>query len=286
VIQSVVDRFDAADVLDTVERHRVTALQIVGDAFGRPLLRALDHRARDLGSLRFITSGGTVLSPDVRAELHRHLPGVRIVDIMGSSESGRLAVATHDTGHSTGFVPSEGSVVVDPSRRSLVSVDDDQIGWLATTGPIPLGYLGDPDKTATTFPTIAGTRYTVPGDRARWRPDGTVEVLGRDAAVINSGGEKVFAEEVEAALRSHPAIEDAVVVGRPHPTLGSEVCAVVSLLPGHEPPALADLRTFLGRSLSRYKLPRELAVRPAVQRSPAGKTDYAWAREQIVRPGL
>jgi fatty-acyl-CoA synthase len=280
VIQSVVHHFDAIDVLDTAARHRVTSMQIVGDAFGRPLLDALAHHHVDLSSLRFVTSGGTALSSDVRAGLQAALPGVTILDIMGSSESGRLAVATHTSARTGGFVPSGGSTVVDEERTRLVPVADDHVGWLATTGPIPLGYLNDPAKTAATFPMLDGVRYTVHGDRARWRPDGTVEVLGRDASVINSGGEKVFAEEVEAALKAHPAVLDALVVGRPHRVLGSEVCAVVAMRPGVDV-TLEELREVAGQHLSRYKLPRVLVAVAAVQRSPAGKPDYAWARPQL-----
>lgn len=280
VLQSVVHHFDPFDVLDTAARHRVTSLQIVGDAFGRPLLDALAAHRPDLSALRFVTSGGTALSPEVREGLRTALPGVTILDIMGSSESGRLAVATHAPGRTGGFVPSGAAAVVDDDRTALLGRDDEAVGWLATTGPIPLGYLGDPDKTRATFPTIAGVRYTVPGDRARWRPDGTVEVLGREASVINTGGEKVFAEEVEAALKAHPAVLDALVVGRPHPVLGSEVCAIVAVRPGTSP-TLDELRGVAGEHLSRYKLPRQLVLRDAVQRSPAGKPDYGWARRQL-----
>ena len=280
VIQSVVHHFDPVDVLDTAARHAVTSMQIVGDAFGRPLLDALDHRPVALPALRFVTSGGTALSPDVRAGLHAALPGVTILDIMGSSESGRLAVATHTATRSGGFVPSGASTVVSDDRTRLVPRDDEHVGWLATTGPIPLGYLNDPDKTAATFPEIDGARYTVPGDRARWRPDGTMEVLGRDASVINTGGEKVFAEEVEAVLKVHPAVVDALVVGRPHPVLGNEVCAVVAVRPG-QTVSLEELRALAGEHLSRYKLPRLLVTTDAVPRSPAGKPDYGWARSQL-----
>ena len=281
VIQSVVHHFDPFDVLDTAARHRVTSLQIVGDAFGRPLLDALAAHPPDLSALRFVTSGGTALSPEVRDGLRAALPGVTILDIMGSSESGRLAVATHAAGphrwvRAVGRRRGGGR----RARRRVIARDDDTIGWLATTGPIPLGYLGDPDKTRPRSPTIDGVRYTVPGDRARWRPDGTVEVLGREASVINTGGEKVFAEEVEAALKAHPAVLDALVVGRPHPVLGSEVCAVVAVRPGTAP-TLEELRSVAGEHLSRYKLPRHLVLRDAVQRSPAGKPDYGWARDQL-----
>ena len=280
VIQSIVHRFDAHDVLSTAAQHRVTSLQIVGDAFGRPLLDALARERYDLSALRFVTSGGTALSAEVRDGLRAALPGVTILDIMGSSESGRLAVATHGPERTGGFEPSGGAVVVDEDRRALVAPTDDHVGWLATTGPIPLGYLGDEAKTVATFPTIDGVRYTVPGDRARWRPDGTIEVLGRDASVINTGGEKVFAEEVEEALTTHPAVIDALVVGRPHPVLGNEVCAVVAVRAGASV-TVDELRAHAGSLLARYKLPRHVVVCDAVQRSPAGKPDYAWARAAV-----
>lgn len=283
VIQEVVDRFDADDVLTCVERHRVSSLQIVGDAFGRPLLDALARHRYDLRSLRFITSGGTALTADVRAGLHRALPGVTILDILGSSESGRLAVATHRRAAPAGFVPSGSAVVLDSDRGRVLAGDDDQVGWLATSGPIPLGYLGDRSRTEATFPVIDGVRYAVPGDRARWGPDGTIDVLGRDAAVINTGGEKVFAEEVEAQLKTHPCVDDALVVGRPHIVLGSEVCAVVAVRPGTTLD-LDQARAHLAVHLARYKLPRALVVAERIQRSPAGKPDYAWARAQLVGP--
>jgi fatty-acyl-CoA synthase len=280
ILQSVVRHFDPIDVLDTIARHRVTSVQIVGDAFGRPLLDAMASHRVDLSSLRFLTSGGTVLSPDVRDGLRAALPDVTILDILGSSESGRLAVATHGPGRTGGFVPAGAALVVDEHRRALVPPDDDHVGWLATTGPIPLGYLGDEARTHATFPVIDGVRYTVPGDRARWRADGTVEVLGRDSSVINTGGEKVFAEEVEDALKTHPAVTDALVVGRPHPTLGHEVCAVVAVRPT-EVIGAEELRAHVAQHLARYKLPRRVVVRADVQRSPAGKPDYVWARAQL-----
>ncbi len=288
VIQRIVDRFDPDDVLDTAAAHRVTSLQIVGDAFARPLVEALDRRTRRLDALRFITSGGTALTAPVRAALRRHLPEVTILDILGSSESGRLAVATTPPNGppGRGFEPSAGATVVDDSRTTVLDRDDRRTGWLATTGAIPLGYLGDPIKTAQTFPVIGGRRYSVPGDRARWHADGTVELLGRDAAVINTGGEKVFAEEVEAAIAHHPAVADVLVVGRPHPTLGSEICAVVARRPGAPGPTdlLAELRALLDGHLARYKMPRVLVDVDRIRRSPAGKPDYAWARSVAAPP--
>jgi 3-oxocholest-4-en-26-oate---CoA ligase len=278
IFPSDVHRFSAVDVLQTIERSRATALQIVGDAFGRPLLDALRGAPFDLGSLRVITSGGTALSPDVRAGLQAALPGVTVLDIVGSSEAGRLAVASHDASGSSGFVPSGSTTVITDTRDALLVPSDDAVGWLATAGAIPLGYLGDKAKTEATFPIIDGVRYVVPGDRARWRVDGSIDILGREAAVINTGGEKVFAEEVEAALISHPAVDDALVVGCPHPTLGSEVCAVVAT---RHPVGADELRDHVAQTLSRYKLPRRIVFADAVERSPAGKPDYPWARGRL-----
>jgi len=278
VIQSVVHHFDAVDVLDTAARHAVTSMQIVGDAFGRPLLDTLDHHPVALPALRFVTSGGTALSPDVRAGLQAALPGVTILDIMGSSESGRLAVATHTATKTGGFVPSGASTVVSEERDRLVPRDDDHVGWLATTGPIPLGYLNDPDKTAATFPEVHGVRYAVAGDRARWRPDGTIELHGRDSVCINTGGEKVFAEEVETALKTHADVFDAVVCGRPSDRWGEEVVALVQLRPGRDPDD-AELLAAAGGHIARYKLPKQIVRLDRMVRSPSGKADYRWARD-------
>jgi fatty-acyl-CoA synthase len=154
---------------------------------------------------------------------------------------------------------------------------DDELGWLAKHGRLALGYLGDPTRTAETYPVIAGVRYAVPGDRARLRPDGMVEVRGRDSATINTGGEKVFAEEVEAALRTHPDVYDCVVAGRPSDRWGSEVVAVVQLREGCEADEDALLDAAAER-ISRYKLPKAFVFVDEVVRSPSGKPDYPWAR--------
>jgi fatty-acyl-CoA synthase len=154
-------------------------------------------------------------------------------------------------------------------------------GWLAQSGYVPLGYLGDAEKTARTFPTIDGVRYSIPGDRARHLADGEILLLGRDSVTVNSGGEKIFAEEVEKAIASHPAVVDVVVAGRPSERWGSEVVAVVALAPG----AAADAESLIAHaaeSLARYKIPKAIVFRPAIERSPAGKADYRWAREQVL----
>jgi acyl-CoA synthetase (AMP-forming)/AMP-acid ligase II len=153
------------------------------------------------------------------------------------------------------------------------------VGWFAQTGRVPLGYLGDREKTARTFPVIDGVRYSVPGDRARHREDGSIEVLGRDSVTINSGGEKIFAEEVEHAIKQHPDVYDCVVTGRPSERWGQEVVAVVRLREGTTPDD-AGLLAEAGKTLARYKLPKLIVYRDEIQRSPSGKADYRWAKEQ------
>jgi fatty-acyl-CoA synthase len=208
------------------------------------------------------------------------LPTINNVDNVGSSESGRQGVAD---GRADGFRAHGAATVLDDGRSRLLAPGDRSLGWLATTGRIPRGYLGDAAKTTATFPVIDGTRYVVAGDRARWNTDGSIELLGRESSTINSGGEKVFAEEVEAALRGHPAIADAVVAGRPSERWGEEVVAVVALRPGQEQVTDDELRDACAATLARYKLPRAFVRVDAVQRTASGKSDHAWARSVVAR---
>ena len=276
VVQDDPAHLDPADVLRTCERERVTSLQIVGDSFARPLLDELDAHDYDLSHLRFLLSGGAVLSPPVKARLAARLPGLRIVDVLGSSETGRQAVAG---GSGPAFRPERTTVVLSGDRTHRLAPGDDEIGWLAQAGRVPLGYLGDPARSAATFPVIDGVRHAVAGDRVRLLADGTVELLGRDSVTINTGGEKVFAEEVEQVLGDHPAVADVVVAGRPSERWGNEIVAVLSLRPGKPRPADDELRAHCRAALARYKVPKAFHWVGRVARSPAGKADYAWARE-------
>jgi fatty-acyl-CoA synthase len=188
-------------------------------------------------------------------------------------------VSTKASGASTGtFTAGAGSVVLDEDLTSVLEAGHEGAGWLAKAGRIPLGYLGDQDKTARTFPSVGGVRYSVPGDRARLREDGVVELLGRDSVTINSGGEKIFAEEVEAALMHHPGVYDVVVCGRPSERWGNEVVAIVRLKEG-EAASEADLLAECEKHVARYKLPKAFVFRDEIVRSPAGKADYRWAKE-------
>ena len=279
VVQDRTDTFVAADVLDTCERRRVTSLQIVGDAFARPLVDELRRQTRDLSALRHLLTGGAILSPAIQHDLLELLPGLKIVDVLGSSETGRQAVANTSGDQPDGagrFAPAATTAVIREDRQSVLPADDLSIGWLGQGGRMPRGYLGDEARTTATFPTISGVRWAVAGDRARHRGDGTIELLGRESVTINTGGEKVFAEEVEQALKAHPAVYDVLVVGRPSDRWGQEVTAVVAFRSGRSA-TVEELRSECGQHLARYKLPRHLVTVDSIQRSPSGKPDYAWA---------
>ena len=275
-------RFDPHDFLSAIERERALTCTIVGDAFARPVLDQLARRSYDLSSLLVVGSGGAPLSTAHKREFLERIPHVTIMDSIGSSETGAQASnpSNRSTGVSTGdFRPLAGAGVVSADLARVLSPGDDELGWFAQRGRVPLGYLGDAEKTARTFPVIEGVRWSVPGDRARYRADGTIEVLGRDSVTINSGGEKIFAEEVEHALKLHPAVYDCVVAGRPSERWGQEVVAIVQLREGAAATE-AELTAEAAKHLARYKLPKAVVYRDRIQRSPSGKADYRWAREQ------
>jgi acyl-CoA synthetase (AMP-forming)/AMP-acid ligase II len=274
-------RMDPADVWRTVERHRVLTLQIVGDAMGRPLIDELDRNTYDLSGLLALVSGGAALNSSLKERFLEHVPNAIVLDAVGSSETGAQMGHTSSKGAaSTGtFQPGPETSVVSADLTSELAPGSPDVGWLAQRGHVPLGYLGDAAKTAATFPVIDGVRFAVPGDRAIWRADGIIELLGRDSVCINSGGEKIFAEEVEQALAHHPAVYDVIVVGRPSEQWGNEVVAVVQLAEGAsvtDAELLAEAETHIAR----YKLPKAFIYRDAIVRSPAGKADYKWARAQ------
>jgi 3-oxocholest-4-en-26-oate---CoA ligase len=280
-VQSVPERLDPVDVWGLIEREQLNFLLIVGDAFARPLLDELARGAYDLSSLTVLLSGGAPLSAHLKDEFLQHLPTLMIVDGLGSSEAGgQLSHVSAGGGSTTGtFAIAPGNHVLSADLDRELQPGDDELGWLAKSGNLALGYLGDPDKTARTYPVIDGQRYAVPGDRARLRADGDIELHGRDSVTINSGGEKIFAEEVEAAIKRHPAVYDCVVAGRPSPRWGNEVVAIVRLRDG----VAADEAALLAEAeqhIARYKLPKAFVFVPVIQRSPSGKADYRWAKEQ------
>ena len=286
VFSAITDRFDADEVVATIEREKVMAVTVVGDAMARPLAAAIERGTADLSSLAVVANGGALLTPTAKQRLIDVKPGLIVVDGVGSSEtgaqmthmsaSGAVATGKFTAGPDTFVAAEDLSVILEPGH--------DGMGWLAQRGYVPLGYKGDATKTAATFPVIDGARYSVPGDRARHLPDGSIELLGRDSVTINSGGEKVFVEEVETAIASHPAVADVVVSGRPSEKWGQEVVAIVALADGASTDA-QELIDHAADSIARYKLPKAVVFRPVIERSPAGKADYRWAREQAISGG-
>ena len=283
-MQSETRKLDPHDIWSTVERERATALTMVGDAFGRPLLDQLERRDYDLSSLRLMTSGGAILTAALKAEFLERLPDVRILDTLGSSESGSQGVQSARKGGSTStgdFELVSDNTVLKEDLSGPVEPGSGEQGWLARAGRVPLGYLDDPDKSQRTFPTVDGVRYAVPGDRAELEADGTLRLLGRDSVTINTGGEKVFAEEVEHALKHHPAVYDTVVVGTPHDRFGQQVTALVQLR-GGETPSEDALLAVARAHVAGYKLPRRFVFVEAITRSPSGKADYRWAKARAL----
>jgi acyl-CoA synthetase (AMP-forming)/AMP-acid ligase II len=279
VFASVVDHLDADEVVATIEREQVMVATVVGDAMARPLAAAIERVGTT--PLSAVANGGALLTPTTKQRLIDAKPGMVVIDGVGSSETG--AQLTHMSAPgavSTGrFKPGPDTVVVSEELSTVLAPGHDGIGWLGQRGYVPLGYKGDATKTAATFPVVDGVRYAVPGDRARHLEAEVIELLGRDSVTINSGGEKIFAEEVETAIASHPAVADVVVAGRPSERWGQEVVAVVALEDGANADA-DELIAHTAASLARYKLPKAIVFRPVIERSPAGKADYRWAREQ------
>ena len=270
--------FDAARALTIVAEERIQLIQLVGDALALRLAEELHrHGDRyDLSDLVMIASSGAVLSPSVQQDLHQLLPTTRVINRFGASETGPQGRVAHDKGEeSPRLIADADTAVLDDDFRP---VGPGGAGLLARTGAIPLGYWGDPEKTARTFPVVDGVRWSVPGDRARVEEDGSIVVLGRGTVVINSGGEKIFPEEVETTLKAHPAVFDAIVVGVPDEVYGQRVAAVVQLREAADEPSLQELQAHAREHIAGYKVPRQVTVVDAVQRTAVGKADYAWAK--------
>ena len=274
---------DLAKVLDLVERERIVMLSLIGDAAARPLVETLEANPGkwDTSSVRMLGSGAAILTSEMRERLLAALPTVLAInEAVGSSEAPVTALATAVRGaptiQSLAFTAREGITVVLDDDLRPVAPGSGVEGWLAAGGRVPIGYYNDPEKTASTFVTVDGVRYSIPGDRALIEADGTIRLLGRGALCINTGGEKVYPEEVEAVLKAHPSIDDALVVGLPDDRWGQRVAAVVA---SRESLALEDVQAHCRASLAGYKVPRSIAVVDKVERNPAGKADYRWALE-------
>ena len=281
VIQSHPERLDADDIWSTIEREKVRFLVIVGDAFGRPLIDQLDKKSYDLSSFGILLSGGAILTPALKDAFLERIPHLMIIDGFGASETGGQGqqVSLGGSKASTGtFRMNEDTMVLRQDLSGPLEPGSEETGWLARKGHVPLGYFKDAEKSAKTFPQIGAARWAVPGDHATISADGTITVLGRGSVSINSGGEKIYPEEVEKALKHHPSVYDAVVVGTPNDRFGQQVTAVVQTRAG-ERPSEAELTDFAARHLARYKLPRAVLFVDEMVRSPSGKADYRWAKK-------
>ena len=275
--------FDPDFALRVISEERVSVVMTIGDAYARPIIDLLEVRGTDgydLSTLVAYASGGAILSPSLKASINELLPHVLVMDGFGASETGgqgQLAGQSED-GAPT-FVMDATNVVI-AEDGTVCTPGDGRMGMLATSGHIPLGYYKDEAKTAETFPMVDGVRYAIPGDLARHLADGTIAVYGRGSVSINSGGEKIFPEEVEKALKSHPAVIDAIVVGTPSERWGSQVTAVVQIRAGTvSAPDAEELRDHCRMHLAGYKIPRNVVFIDVVRRSPSGKPDYRWAKD-------
>lgn len=281
-------RLDAHAVWRAVAQHKADQIGIIGDAFARPLITAQREGKYDLSSLRVLVSTAAVLSPTVKQELLAELPPIMVIESIGASELGMQAMA-NDTDSGQKGVPAyqlrEGTVLLKQDRSGELEPGTDETGWITSTGDLCLGYMGDKEKTEATFQTINGKRYAIGGDRGRFLPDGRVLFLGRDSSCINSGGEKIYAEEVERIVKSHPAVYDALVVGIPNERWGQQVTAVMALTPGSAAPTLEELRAHCAPHLADYKLPKGIVVVPEVARAPNGKPDYESAKRSAIAAG-
>jgi 3-oxocholest-4-en-26-oate---CoA ligase len=280
--------FDAHEIWKAVQQHQVNVLVIIGDAMARPLIEAYAGGDYDASSLVAMSSSAALFSPAVKDACTKALPDVVITEAIGSTETGFAGISFVTAGE-----PHLGGPTVMAGPDVIVLGDDGrpaepgQVGRLARGGHVPLGYYKDPARTAAMFAEVNGRRYAVPGDMARVQDDGTVTLLGRGNTCVNTGGEKVFPEEVEGTLKSHPDVFDALVIGVPDELLGQRVAALVQLRPG----AAADLgalQEHVRRQLAGYKVPRTIWLADAIRRTVSGKADYGWAREYAAghAPGL
>ena len=271
--------FDARLVLELAERERVALMSIVGDAYAGPLVEELRRRPYDLSCLLILGTGGAATGEQHKEALVELLPNLVIRDGYGSSETGGMAYGARTrTSRQEGFAPSPGGTVVSADRSRFLEPGEKDVGWTARRGRVPLGYLGDRVRTEETFPIVDGERIAIPGDRAQLTADGRILMLGRDALVVNTGGEKVFVEEVEEVVRRHPDVADALVVGRRSERFGQEVVAVVAPREGADLDPGA-IRAFVSAEIARFKAPRAVAVCQTIRRHANGKADYRWAHE-------
>lgn len=284
----MIPEFTGHGVWQHIDRHKINLIFITGDAMARPMMDALAEgnpetgEPYDLSSLYLIASSAALFSPTLKDQFLERLPNRMITDSIGSSETGfgGLAVVAKGANHTGGpRVKIDAATQVLDDQGNPVEPGSGQVGFLARSGHIPVGYYKDEAKTKATFKEFNGIRYSIPGDYARVEEDGTVTMLGRGSVSINSGGEKIYPEEVEGALKIHPEIFDALVVGVPDERWGQRVAAVVQCR-GDKRPTLDELRPVLTQEIAPYKLPRSVWFVDQIKRNPAGKPDYRWAKAQ------
>ena len=286
----MIPEFDAHTVWQAVDAHGINMIFITGDAMARPMLDALETGHPEKGepyqhvNLWAMASSAALFSPSLKDRYLELLPNTVITDSIGSSETGfgGISIAAKGATHTGGpRVKIDASTAVIDDDGNPVPPGSGQVGLLARKGHIPVGYYNDPVKTAATFKEFNGVRYSIPGDYARVEEDGSVTMLGRGSVSINSGGEKIYPEEVEGALKCHPEIFDVLVVGVPDDRWGQRVAAVVQCR-SDKRPTLEELRPVLTQEISSYKMPRSLWFVDEIKRSPAGKPDYKWAKAYTV----
>jgi acyl-CoA synthetase (AMP-forming)/AMP-acid ligase II len=279
---------EPARLLALAADESVNFLVVVGDAFARPMVDAVtaDPELADrLVGLSVILSGGAILSPAVKEALAKLLPSTLVVDGYGASETGgqgQMVAGPSGSGSHPRFMVNDQTTVLDEDLRPILP-GSGVVGRVARRGHIPLGYYKDEVKTAATFPVVDGVRWAVPGDFATVDADGSITLFGRGSVSINTGGEKVYPEEVESVLKAHPAIFDAVVVGVTDERWGERVAAVIQVRDGSPVPTTDEVVEHCRSALAGYKVPREVIVVKAIVRSPSGKPDYRWAKTEAAR---
>jgi len=276
-------KFDPQTVWQTAEREKVGLMTMVGDAYAAPLIAELQRASYDLSSLYAIGTGGAATNPKHVSALLEKLPQLTIINGYGSSETGNMGFGHNQRGsHRETFDLREGGTLVSSDLTRFVAPGDPEVGWVVRKGRIPLGYFDDPAATQKTFPVVEGLRVVVSGDRASLEADGTLRLFGRDSLVVNTGGEKVFVEEVEGVLRTHAGVADALVVGRDSERWGQEIVALVQTHPDADVQAEA-LALACTSQLARFKAPKEFIFVDKVRRLGNGKADYRWAKSQVAQ---
>lgn len=282
VLHDTKARFDPRTVLETAEREKIGLMTMVGDAYAAPLVEELGRRSYDLSSMFAIGTGGAATNPKHQRALLEHIPQITIINGFGSSETGNMGFGhtQRQTETADTFQLRAGGLVLAEDYTRFLEPGEAQVGWAARNGRIPLGYFDDAEATAKTFPEVDGQRVVVSGDRAALESDGTLRLYGRDSLVVNTGGEKVFVEEVEAVLRTHPAVADALVVGRPSERWGEEIVGIVA----PRAKVTADtLREHCATDLARFKIPKDVLFVEQIRRLGNGKADYRWAKERAAQ---